>query len=146
MSGVKIFTQEQNSIMGTANKLLSRFSVINFLGFPLSKPLKNSKVYGNPIRDNFTIKESTTSESNTIKIYITGGIQGSNYVNTIWNQMDRLTQEVLTDWKNSYKNTFINSKSNTATSSLNKLVNDFIFYYEKGLRANKIGIPAGIFS
>ena len=52
----------------------------------------------------------------------------------------------LTDWKGSYRSTFVNSKSNTATSSLNKLVNDFIFYYEKGLRANKIGIPAGVFS
>ena len=26
------------------------------------------------------------------------------------------------------------------------LTNDFIFYYEKGFRANKLGIPAGIFS
>ena len=70
----------------------------------------------------------------------------SNYVNAILNQMNGLTQEVLTHWKGSYRSTFINSKANTATSSLNKLVNDFIFYYEKGLRANKIGIPAGIFS
>ena len=70
----------------------------------------------------------------------------SNYVNAILYQMNSLTQEVLTHWKGSFRDTFINSKSNTATSSLNKLVNDFIFYYEKGLRANKIGIPAGIFS
>ena len=35
---------------------------------------------------------------------------------------------------------------NTATSSINKLVNDFIFYFEKGYRANKIGILAGVFS
>jgi hypothetical protein len=60
--------------------------------------------------------------------------------------MNSLTQEVLSHWKSSYRATFIDSRSNTATSSLNKLVNDFIFYYEKGLRANKIGIPAGIFS
>ena len=26
------------------------------------------------------------------------------------------------------------------------LVNDFIFYYEKGFRANKFGIPGGVFS
>ena len=70
----------------------------------------------------------------------------SNYVSAVLDQMNSLTQEVLTHWKGSYRDTFINSKSNTATSSLNKLVNDFIFYYEKGLRANKIGIPAGIFS
>ncbi len=27
-----------------------------------------------------------------------------------------------------------------------KLTNDFIYYYEKGFRANKIGIPSGVFS
>ncbi len=40
----------------------------------------------------------------------------------------------------------MSSTGNTATSALNQLVNDFIFYYEKGLRANKVGIPAGVFS
>ena len=34
----------------------------------------------------------------------------------------------------------------SATASLNKLANDFVFYYEKALRAGKIGIPAGVFS
>ena len=70
----------------------------------------------------------------------------ATYVNAILNQMNGLTQNVLTHWKGSFRGTFVNSKSNTATSSLNKLVNDFIFYYEKGLRANKFGIPAGVFS
>ena len=70
----------------------------------------------------------------------------ATYVNAILNQMNGLTQNVLTHWKGSFRSTFVNSKSNTATSSLNKLVNDFIFYYEKGLRANKFGIPAGVFS
>ena len=26
------------------------------------------------------------------------------------------------------------------------MTNDFIYYYEKGFRANKFGIPAGVFS
>jgi hypothetical protein len=47
---------------------------------------------------------------------------------------------------NSNRDAFVNSDGNTATSSLNLLTNDFIYYYEKGLRANKIGIPAGRFS
>ena len=68
------------------------------------------------------------------------------YLTNILNRMDSLTQEVLNDWNGSYRNTFINNTGNSATSSLNKLVNDFIFYYEKGLRANKVGIPAGVFS
>lgn len=68
------------------------------------------------------------------------------YVTDVLNQMDGFTQQVLTDWTSSYRDTFVASTGNTATSAVNKLVNDFIFYYEKGLRANKFGIPAGIFS
>lgn len=67
------------------------------------------------------------------------------YVNDVLNQMDVLTQQVVLDWE-TYRNTFVNSTSNTATSAVNKLVNDYIFYFEKGLRANKFGIPAGNFS
>ncbi len=69
-----------------------------------------------------------------------------NYLSDVINQMDTLTDEVLNDWTTSYRATFIASTSNTASSAYNKLVNDFIFYYEKGLRANKIGTPAGNFS
>lgn len=68
------------------------------------------------------------------------------YLSDLVNQMQSLTNTVYTDWTTSYRNTFIASTENTASSAVNKLVNDFIFYYEKGLRANKIGIPAGVFS
>ena len=54
--------------------------------------------------------------------------------------MSALTNEVLNAWKGNYRATFINSTDNTASSDFNMLVNDIIFYYEKGLRANKIGI------
>ena len=50
------------------------------------------------------------------------------------------TNAIVADWQNE-KNNFINSSGNSATSSLNKLTNDFVYYYEKGFRANKIGIP-----
>ena len=52
---------------------------------------------------------------------------------------------IVEDWQN-YRNPFIGSVRNTATSSVNKMTNDFIYYYEKGFRANKFGIPAGVFS
>ncbi|GAA3621963.1 imelysin family protein [Flavivirga jejuensis] len=68
------------------------------------------------------------------------------YLSDLINQMQSLTETVLDDWTSSYKATFVSSTSNTVTSSLNKLINDYIFYYEKGLRANKFGIPGGVFS
>ena len=52
----------------------------------------------------------------------------------------------VNDHWNQVKNEFVNSVDNTASSNLNMMVNDFIYYYEKGFRANKFGIPAGVFS
>lgn len=68
------------------------------------------------------------------------------YISDLVNQMKSQTQAVLTDWTSGYRTTFVNSTTNTATSATNKLANDFIYYYEKGVRANKVGIPAGVFS
>ena len=67
------------------------------------------------------------------------------YLKDIILKMVNNTNEVIDSWA-SYRDVFVNSTENTATSSINKLTNDFIYYYEKGFRANKIGIPAGVFS
>jgi len=61
-------------------------------------------------------------------------------------RLKTLAETVLSDWENGYRDTFVNNDGSEATSSVNKLVNDYIFYYEKHLRAGKIGIPAGVFS
>lgn len=68
------------------------------------------------------------------------------YLTDVLTQMDDLTRLVVNDWGEGYRDTFINNSGNTSTSSLNILVNSFVQYYEKKLRANKIGIPAGVFS
>jgi hypothetical protein len=67
------------------------------------------------------------------------------YLSNVINQMLQNTYPIVEDWQN-YRNPFIGSVRNTATSSVNKMTNDFIYYYEKGFRANKFGIPAGVFS
>ena len=69
-----------------------------------------------------------------------------DYLIVLSNKMIELTDDVVSDWDEFYRNVFITSTDNTATSSINKLTNDFIYYYEKGFRANKFGIPAGVFS
>ncbi|MEQ6168114.1 imelysin family protein [Ekhidna sp. MALMAid0563] len=61
-------------------------------------------------------------------------------------RLETLATSVLEDWKTGYRDTFVNNDGSEATSSVNKLVNDYIFYYEKHLRAGKIGIPAGVFT
>tara|TARA_B100000787_G_scaffold170248_1_gene165189 strand:- start:25292 stop:26407 length:1116 start_codon:yes stop_codon:yes gene_type:complete len=109
--------------------------------------VNNQDAQGFPALD-YLLYGLTDNDTDLIAIF-TSGPNATGYVNyviDVLNQMNSLTQEVVNNWKGSFRNTFISSKANTATSSLNKLVNDFIFYYEKGLRANKFGIPAGVFS
>lgn len=69
-----------------------------------------------------------------------------DYISAITNRMKFIVQLVLSDWIVNYQNVFTQSTENTATSATNKIINDYIFYFEKGLRATKIGIPAGNFS
>lgn len=68
------------------------------------------------------------------------------YLVDLTSRLQSLTNEVVEDWQGGYRDTFVAGDGSSGTSSVNKLVNDYLFYYEKSLRAGKIGIPAGIFS
>ncbi|WP_299257074.1 imelysin family protein [uncultured Aquimarina sp.] len=74
------------------------------------------------------------------------GVSYETYLIELITRMDDMTSQVLNDWTGGYRDSFVNNSGSSATSSLDKLVNDFIFHYEKHLRAGKIGIPAGVFS
>jgi len=69
-----------------------------------------------------------------------------NYLTDITARINNLTNQVLDNWTTSYRDEFVSNSGNGANSSLDMMVNDYIFYYEKLLRAGKIGIPAGVFS
>ena len=69
-----------------------------------------------------------------------------NYLKNLLTIMTSNTADVIQDWS-TYKNyIYSGSSGNSNTSSLNMLTNDFVYYFEKGLRTNKIAIPAGYFS
>ena len=75
-----IFIHEQNSVLGSANKILSKISKINFLGMPI-KNINNSIISGNPIRESFFNYDEENENNESINIYITGGSQGADYIN-----------------------------------------------------------------
>ena len=76
-----IFIHEQNAVIGSANKFLKKISKIIFLGLPIEN-LKNAILTGNPIRESFVDhKEYLHDNKSVIKIYITGGSQGAEYIN-----------------------------------------------------------------
>lgn len=70
----------------------------------------------------------------------------SVYLDDLVTRLQLLSREVLEDWNGGFRSSFIANNGSSATASVDKLVNDFLFYYEKFFRAGKLGIPAGVFS
>lgn len=68
------------------------------------------------------------------------------YTEDVLLDMESLIGTVLSDWKEGYRDTFVANDGASSTSSVDRMVNDYIFYYEKYLRAGKMGIPLGVFS
>lgn len=74
---------------------------------------------------------------------------GSNYLTFMQQATERLvslTETVVSEWENGYRGTFVGNDGSSGTASVDKMANDFVYYYEKYLRAAKVGIPAGVFS
>jgi len=84
------------------------------------------------------------NKESVIEIY-NSNTKYSGYLSTLASTMSTNTDIVVEDWV-TYKDSFNSSYENNSTSAFNMMVNDFVFYFEKGLRTNKIGIPAGRFS
>ncbi len=75
-----------------------------------------------------------------------GGENYRAYLQELVNRMDGLATDVIAEWEATYRDSFVGNTSASATGSFNTLVNDYLFFYEKALRAGKVGIPAGVFS
>ncbi len=67
-------------------------------------------------------------------------------IDAILTDMVSLTDAVVSGWEDGYRNTFVENDGSSATASVDRFVNDYIFYYERFLRAGKMGIPLGVFS
>ncbi len=125
---VDVTELEANVTSGTYNLELP--STIDQQGFPALDYL----LYG-----------LSTTPADVVSIYATNQSYGA-YLQAVASRINTLTQAVLNDWTSSYRDEFIASNGNSATASVDRFVNDYIFYYEKHLRAGKVGIPAGVFS
>lgn len=68
------------------------------------------------------------------------------FMGVFTDQLIELTEQVLNDWNSDYRAKFVVNTGSSATGAVNKMANDYVFWYEKHLRAGKIGIPAGVFS
>lgn len=68
------------------------------------------------------------------------------YLIALSERLEAMSTQVLNDWSGNYRSEFVSNTGSSATASTNKLINDFVFHFEKELRAGKVGIPAGVFS
>ncbi len=69
-----------------------------------------------------------------------------NYLKALSETINNLTNEVLNDWNTGFRDIYVANISSSSTGAVDQTVNAFMFYYEKALRAGKVGIPAGVFS
>ena len=95
MLGIPLFIHEQNSVAGSANKLLSNLATEVFEGFPNSfkRNLENINFVGNPVRQeitSFTDTNKTVSAAKKFRLLILGGSQGSTQLNSL--VMDSLSE------------------------------------------------------
>ena len=107
-------------------------STIDSQGFPALDYL----LYGLGTDQETLDKYTTDENASSYKMYLL------DLVTT----MQTLTNEVISDWENGYRETYITNTSSSASGAVDQTVNAFLFYYEKALRAGKVGIPAGVFS
>ncbi|MGB0521740.1 MAG: imelysin family protein [Flammeovirgaceae bacterium] len=96
----------------------------------------------------YLINGLAATDADIVGFYTTNGNAENykTYLTDVITRMEDLTDQVLTDWTSGYRDTFVSNSGSSATASTDKYVNDYIFYYEKALRAGKVGIPAGNFS
>ncbi|WP_235297349.1 imelysin family protein [Portibacter marinus] len=65
----------------------------------------------------------------------------SAYLDLLISRLQKLATQVNDSWNVEERSSFVQNPE-----SVDRMVNDFLFYYEKYLRAGKVGIPAGVFS
>ncbi|GAB3241441.1 imelysin family protein [Hymenobacter seoulensis] len=66
------------------------------------------------------------------------------YLTDVVAKMEQTFAPVYTQWNGTYRETFIQSTGTDASSSLSRVINAYSQYFERYLRAGKIGIPAGV--
>ena len=68
------------------------------------------------------------------------------YITTLTFTLRDLIASAQSEWTAPFVTAYALNDGNSATASVDRTVNDYIFHYEKFLRAGKVGIPAGVFS
>ncbi|MBG8555751.1 imelysin family protein [Hymenobacter guriensis] len=83
-----------------------------------------------------------SSDAAIVQQYVTSAGH-RRYLTDVVAKMDQTFGTVYSQWNGSYRDTFINNAGTDASSSLSRVINAYSLYFERYLRAGKVGIPAG---
>lgn len=130
---IPLMIQEQNSIPGTANKLLAKFATRVFEGFPNSFPEEVNAIYtGNPVREEITEIESTLDKFkqhiDSINILVLGGSLGAKPINLVMPDAisEVLRHEKVNVWHQTGKLSFEETKARYENFNLEVKLEKFI--------------------
>ncbi|WP_452602243.1 imelysin family protein [Pontimicrobium sp. MEBiC06410] len=110
--------------------------------YDLTNPINNDAV-GFPAVD-YMLYGLANDDTAILNMYTNTSYR--TYLSDLVDQMQTLTAVIVIDWTSGHRDEYIANTENSVTGSVNKLVNAYIFYYEKRFRTQKIGLPAGVFS
>lgn len=107
----------------------------------------NRDVKGFPAID-YLLQGLAATDQEVVAKYVdaNAGQKYLTYLDLVIQDIETRVQAVANDWSNGYRDTFVSASGSSASASVDRYVNDYIFYYEKYLRAGKMGIPLGLFS
>ena len=125
-------------------ELLEEYVITGNYDFSLPS---NRDVKGFPALD-YLINGLADTDEAIITIYNTDttGDAYLDYFEDVTTDIETRVTDVLDEWNAEYRDTFVQNDGSSSTASVDRFVNDYIFYYEKFLRAGKMGIPLGVFS
>lgn len=114
--------------------------------YDLSLPA-NRDVKGFPALD-YLINGLESTDAQIVERYSTDAKKEGylQYMDDVLKDMADLIGKVRDEWSQGFRDNFVNNDGSSATASVDRFVNDFILYYEKFLRAGKMGIPLGVFT
>ncbi|MCB2410972.1 imelysin family protein [Hymenobacter lucidus] len=83
-----------------------------------------------------------SNDAAIVQQYVTSA-NHRRYLTDVMAKMEQTFGTVYSQWNGSYRDTFVNNTGTDASSSLSRVINAYSLYYERFLRAGKVGIPAG---
>ena len=141
---------------------IGKAEVLRLRDYTNTYPLDAEGVENNIMSDSYDLSLSTEMDKQGFPAldYLLNGVKDTdleilnvynntsytNYLRAVVTRLEDMALSVLQDWRTSYKSIFVANECSSATASVDKLTNDFIFNFEKHIRVAKIGKPIGFFT